>query len=446
MTVLTRFAPSPTGYIHIGNARTALITWLYARKNGGKFLLRIDDTDKERSKQEYTDAIFEDLKWLGLDWDDTAHQQGRTARYQEAIEQLKAQGRIYPCYEKPEELALKRKTLLGRGLPPIYDRASLSLTDEQKAAFEAEGRKPHWRFKMEHKTIEWQDDVRGQVRFEGKDLSDPVIIREDGSPLYHICSVVDDIDYKITHITRGEDHVANTACHIQMFEALGATAPSFVHITLLSGKEGEKLSKRLGSLNLRDLRENTGLEAMALTSLLSRIGTSDSIEAQYNIEDIIDNFDFNKFSRNLPKFNIDDVYRLNSKILHETSFVDVKERLIAMGLNDIDEEFWLIVRSNISVLTDVKEWWHVANGPVTPVIQDVNFSKTAAELLPATPWSETTWSEWTNAIKEKTGLKGKELFMPIRLSLTGQEHGPELKNLLLLIGRDRTLERLQQAS
>ena len=444
MTVKSRFAPSPTGYLHIGNARTALITWLYVKKNGGKFLLRIDDTDKERSKSEYTEAIFEDLKWLGLEWDELAYQHEREKNYSEALEKLKKDGRIYPCYETAEELALKRKSLLGRGLPPIYDRGSLNLSAEQIKEYENEGRKPHWRFKLEHKSIEWQDDVRGHVKFEGKDLSDPVVIREDGSPLYHICSVVDDIDYNITHIVRGEDHVANTACHIQMFEALGAKPPSFAHITLLSGKDGEKLSKRLGSLNIRDLRENTGLEAMAITSLLARIGTSDPIEAQKNIEDIIENFDFSKFSRNLPKFNIDDVYRLNSKILHESEFSEVKDRLIAMGLDKIDEEFWLTIRPNISVLSEAKEWWHIANGPVEPVIkeQDIEFTKTAAALLPEGNWSDDTWKIWTKSIQEKTGRKGKELFMPIRLALTGQEHGPELKNLLLLIGRERTLNRL----
>ena len=446
MTIATRFAPSPTGYLHIGNARTALIAWLHVRKNNGTFLLRIDDTDQERSRQEYTDSIFEDLKWLGVDWDDTAHQSGRMERYEEAINSLKESGRVYPCYETPEELALKRKSLLGRGLPPIYDRAALELTEDDIAKYEAEGRQPHWRFKLLHEPITWTDDVRGEVAFHGKDLSDPVVIREDGSPLYHICSVIDDIDYNITHIVRGEDHVSNTACHVQMFEALGSTPPDFAHITLLSGKEGEKLSKRIGSLNLRDLRENTGLEAMALTSLLSRIGTSDAIEALNNIDEVIANFDFSKFSRNLPKFNIEDVYRLNRKILSGLSFDEVKDRLHDFGLNDIDEAFWLTVRPNIEKLSDVKEWWHVANGPVEPVIEDTDFAAVAAELLPTTPWTSETWSEWTSAIKEKTGRKGKDLFMPIRCALTGQQHGPELADLLLLIGRERVLERLKSAA
>ncbi len=448
MTIKSRFAPSPTGYLHIGNARTALITWLYVKKNGGKFLLRIDDTDKERSKSEYTEAIFEDLKWLGLNWDELAYQHTREKSYSEALEKLKKDERIYPCYETAEELALKRKALLGQGLPPIYDRAALKLTDKQIQEYENQGRKPHWRFKLEHKIIEWQDEVRGHVKFEGKDLSDPVVIREDGTPLYHICSVIDDIDYNITHIVRGEDHVANTACHIQMFEALGAKAPNFTHITLLSGKDGEKLSKRLGSLNLRDLRENTGLEARAITSLLAKIGTSDPIEAQKNMEDIIDNFDFSKFSRNLPKFNIDDVYRLNSKILHISDFYEVKDRLNNMGLDDIDEKFWLTIRPNISLLFEVKEWWDIACGDIKSIIkpEDADFIKIAAELLPKDNWSENTWSIWTNAIKEKTNRTGRSLFMPLRLALTGQEQGPELKKLLPLIGRKSAMDRLNSIS
>jgi glutamyl-tRNA synthetase len=446
MSAATRFAPSPTGFLHIGNARTALITWLYVRKTGGTFLLRIDDTDVERSRDECTEAIFEDLKWLGLDWDRLEYQSKRLDRYEEAIKTLKDSGRIYRCYETPEELALKRKSLLGRGLPPIYDRASLSLSDEKIAAYEKEGRKPHWRFKLLHEPITWTDDVRGDVAFDGATMSDPVVLREDGTPLYHICSVIDDIDFGITHIVRGEDHVANTACHIQMFEAFGAKPPGFAHITLLSGKEGEKLSKRIGSLNLRDLRETTGLEPMALVSLLSRIGTSDPIEAVETLDEAIANFDFSKFSRSLPKFNIEDVYRLNAKILHGLAFDDVKDRLAAMGVTDADEAFWLTVRPNIEKLSDVKEWWQVANGPVEPVIEDTEFAAVAAELLPQTPWTEETWMEWANAIKEKTGRKGKDLFMPLRAAITGQNHGPELKDLLLLIGRDRVLKRLQSAA
>ncbi len=445
MTVRTRFAPSPTGKLHVGSARTALIVWLFARRNKGSFMLRIDDTDTERSKEENVEDIKAGLKWLGLDWDSFARQRDRTADYDRAIQKLKDNGRLYPCYETEEELALKRKVQLGQGKPPIYDRASLALSDEQKKKFEAEGRKPHWRFKLNHAPIVWQDHVRGKVEFNGKDMSDPVLIREDGRPLYHICSVIDDIDFKITHIVRGEDHVSNTATHIQMFEALGAKPPEFAHVTLLGDMEGGKLSKRKGSFTVDSLRDEVGIEPMALISLVSRIGTSDPIEPLTNIQQAVDSFDFAKFSRNLPKFDEDELYRLNAKILHQLPFDKVKERLAALGLTDVDEAFWNAVRPNIDVFSDVKDWWQVAKGPVSPVIEDKDFAKLAAELLPDDPWDGTTWEKWVGAIKAKSDRKGKALFMPLRLSLTGQEHGPELKNLLPLIGRKRVLERLKAA-
>ncbi len=445
MTVAVRFAPSPTGLLHIGNARTALVTWLFARKNNGTYLLRIDDTDDERSKEEYVDAIKEDLTWLGLDWDDQARQRDRTDRYADVIQELKDKGRLYPCYETPEELSLKRKSLLGRGLPPIYDRSALELTDEQKQKYEDEGRSPHWRFKLEHTPIVWNDLVRGEAKFDGADMSDPVLIREDGTPLYHICSVIDDVDFKITHVVRGEDHVSNTAAHIQMFEAMGATPPEFAHIALLAGAEGEKLSKRIGSLTIGTLRDKERLEPMAINSLLARIATSDSVEPMFRLEDAIESFDFAKFSRNIAKFDPEDLYRLNARILHETPFADVKDRLADMELDEIDEAFWLAVRPNLERLNDIAEWWAVAKGPVSPVIEDAEFAKLAAELLPDGPLSAETWDVWIAAIKENTDRKGKNLFMPLRTALTGREHGPELKDLLPLIGRDRVLERLNTA-
>ncbi|MDD9900304.1 MAG: glutamate--tRNA ligase [Alphaproteobacteria bacterium] len=445
MTVAVRFAPSPTGTLHIGSARTALIVWLFARKNKGTFMLRIDDTDQERSKEENVQDIEKALKWLGLDWDSYARQRDNTANYDAAIQKLKDSGRLYPCYESEEELALKRKSLLARSLPPIYDRAALELTDEQKAAFEAAGRKPHWRFKLEIEPIVWNDLVRGKVEFHGKDMSDPVLIREDGRPLYHICSVVDDIDYGITHIVRGEDHVTNTACHKQMFEALGAKAPEFAHITLLGDSEGGKLSKRKGSLSLNSMAADAGLEPMAIVSLIARIGTSDPIEPLDNMQAVVDSFDFSKFSRNLPKFDEEELYRLNAKIMHKTDFAAVKDRLAEMGLSDIDESFWNAVRPNLEALPDIKDWWQVAKGPVTPIIEDAAFAATAAELLPPAPWDATTWKQWTDAIKAKTDRKGKNLFMPLRQAITGQERGPELGDLLPLIGRDRVLERLKAA-
>lgn len=445
MSIAVRFAPSPTGILHVGSARTALIVWLFARKNKGTFMLRIDDTDLERSKEENVDDIKLGMEWLGLTWDSFARQRDRAADYDRAIQKLKDSGRLYPCYETEEELALKRKTLLARSLPPVYDRGALNLADEQKKKFEAEGIKPHWRFKLEHKPIVWNDLVRGTVTFHGKDMSDPVLIRADGRPLYHICSVIDDIDFKITHIVRGEDHVSNSASHVQMFEALGAKPPQLAHVTLLGDMSGGKLSKRKGSLGIASLENEVGVERMALISLIARIGTSDPIEPLFSMDEVINGFDFAKFSRNLPKFDEEELYRLNAKILHKTEFKDVKTRLKAMGLDDVDEGFWNAVRPNLELLSDIRDWWQVAKGPVTPVIEDKDFAAVAASLLPETPWDNTTWEKWVGAIKQKTDRKGKNLFMPLRLSLTGQEHGPELKDLLPLIGRERALERLKAA-
>lgn len=443
MTVRVRFAPSPTGYIHAGNVRAAVVTWLYAKKNAGHFLLRIDDTDLERSKPEYEADIEAGLKWLGLTWDEKAHQSKRMDRYDAVIEHLKSIGRLYACYETSEELALKRKSQLSRSLPPIYDRAALSLSTEQKAKFEAEGRKPHWRFKLEDGTTGWDDMIRGPVKFDSKDMSDPVLIREDGSPLYHLCSVIDDIDFKITHIVRGEDHVSNTAMHIQMFKAIGSEAPAFAHMPMIMDAEGGKLSKRLGSLSVKDLRENEGLEPMAIISFMALLGSSESIEPFTSIEPLLEKFDISKFSKGAPKFDVEELIRLNEKIIHQTPFATVKSRLDEMGLSALEETFWDAVRPNLTRLSDVKEWWQVANGPVEPAIDDADFIAQAATLLPAAPWTSTTWKDWTEQVKAATGRKGKDLFMPLRRALTGMDHGPELAVLLPLIGPEKVLSRLQ---
>lgn len=442
MTVKSRFAPSPTGHLHIGSARTALIVWLFCRKNNGEFLFRMDDTDEKRSKKEHEENIIDGLKWLGIDWDQDERQSLRKDKYDAAIEQLKEAGRLYPCYETEDELALKRKSLLNRGLPPIYDREALNLTEEQKASYEAEGRTPHWRFKMNHEPIIWEDMVRGRVEFNGKDITDPVMIRADGRPLYHISSVVDDIEFGITHVVRGEDHVSNSAVHTQMFEALGAKAPIYAHITLLGNMAGAKLSKRKGSMSVTSFRDDAGLEKMAVISLISRIGTSLPIEPLATMDEVIESFDFSKFSRNLPKFDEEELYRLNAKILHKASYTDIKDRLADMGLSEVNEEFWEIVKPNLSFLSDIEEWWKITHDPVKTPIEDKEFEEKAANLLPAEPWDETTWKTWTTAVKEETGRKGKELFMPLRKALTGQDHGPELKALLPIIGRERVLERL----
>lgn len=446
MSVRVRFAPSPTGRMHVGNARTAIICWLFARRHHGSFMLRIDDTDLERSKDELTEAIKRDLTWLGLNWDEYAHQRHRTARYAECIEKLKADGRLYACYETAEELELKRKILLSRKLPPIYDRAALDLTPEQKAKYEVEGRAAHWRFKLEHRPIVWRDLIRDEVRFDGALMSDPVLIREDGSPLYHLCSVIDDIDFKITHVVRGEDHVSNTAAHIQMFEALGGEVPHFAHLPLISDAEGGKLSKRLGSISLEDLREGEGFEPQTIISLLGRLGTSDPIEPFYNVQDLAASFDFSRFGRGTPKFDTEELARLNARIVHQMPYTDARDRLAALANGaDVDESFWDAVRPNLATLRDFKDWWHVAKGPVEPVVaaEDRDFITAIAGLLPEGDFTRDTWGQWLEAIKAQTGRKGRALFMPIRQALTGMDHGPELDALLPLIGRARVLERLR---
>ena len=442
MSVRVRFAPSPTGFLHVGNVRTAVITWLFARRNGGHFLLRIDDTDLERCKPEYEEDIQSSLMWLGLPWDEKTRQRDRMARYAEVIEKLKKDGRLYACYETPEELSLKRKTLLSRSLPPIYDRSALKLSDGQKKKYEAEGRKAHWRFLLAEGSIEWDDRVRGPVKFESATMSDPVLIREDGSPLYHLCSVIDDIDYDITHVVRGEDHVSNTAMHIQMFEAIGRKPPQFAHLPLISDSEGGKLSKRLGSLSVRDLRDAEKLEPMAIVSLLARLGSADPIEPFTDMGELAGGFDFSKFSKGAPKFDMEELLRLNAKILHQMPFEAVNVRLANIGLPDLDENFWLSVRANLVKLDDIKEWWRVANGPVDPLIEDAAFAEQAAKLLPPAPWDQNTWKGWTEAVKGATGRKGKDLFMPLRRALTGMDHGPELAALLPLIGPEKAQRRL----
>jgi glutamyl-tRNA synthetase len=442
MIATVRFAPSPTGLIHIGNARAALINWLYARREGGTFLLRLDDTDDERSTPEYAAAIERDLAWLGLNWDRYARQSDRLPDYDRAAEKLKQAGRLYPCYETAEELNLKRKSLLGRSMPPIYDRAALRLGEAERLRLEAEGRRPHWRFKIEHKPVEWDDLIHGRLHFEGRTISDPVLIREDGRPLYSLASVIDDIEFGISLVVRGEDHIANTAYHVQMFEAFGAAPPQFAHYPLLMDAEGEKLSKRIGSLSIQGLRADEGIEPMAVVSLLAKLGTSDPIEPRLSLEELVPGFDFSKFSRSAARFDFEELLRLNAKILHETSFEAVRDRLAALGI-EADEAFWNAVRPNLVRLRDIAEWRRVAQGPIQPVIEDASFAHEAAAALPQEPWSEATWGEWTEAVKRATGRKGRALFMPLRQALTGLDHGPELKTLLPLIGRDRALARLQ---
>ncbi len=438
MTVKFRFAPSPTGYLHVGNARLALINWLSAAKLGGGMVLRLDDTDEERSTEEYAEAIQEDLTWLGLIWSELKKQSDRTAAYDAATETLKQAGLLYACYETGEELDYKRKRQLARKLPPVYDRAALSLSAEEISAFEAEGRKPHWRFKLDQVVVSWEDQVRGAVEVDCGSMSDPVLIRSDGRPLYHLPSVVDDIDFSISHVIRGEDHVSNTALHIQIFKALGAPVPEFAHIPLLMGPDGGPLSKREGSQSLRDMRES-GIEAMAVNSLLARLGTSDNVEVRHNLEEIVAGYDILRFSRAAAKFDPAELANLNAKLLHDLSWDEVKDR---PELSGGDETIWNVIRPNLSKLSDAEEWFAILqkNPPKTGL--DFAFLQKAAECLPAGELTADSWKTWTTSVKEETGAKGKELFMPLRLALTGKSHGPEMNNLLPLIGREKVLERL----
>lgn len=440
MSIRVRFAPSPTGRLHLGNVRAALLNWLYARKTGGKFLLRLDDTDLERSTQDYADGIVADLEWLGLHWDEFAKQSDRLDRYAAAAEKLKSMGRLYACYETPEELKLKRFSQVSEGGVQVYDRAALRLSEAQKAAFAAEGRKPHWRFLLEHKETRWDDLIRGACAYHGSRISDPVLIREDGSPTYTLASVVDDVELGVTHIVRGEDHVTNTSVQIQIFEALGRDPATiaFAHFTLIGDIGGHNLSKREGGMSVANLRDD-GLEPEAIASLLARLGTSDPVEPHGALEDLVPGFDFARFSRASPKLDPEDLLRLNAKIVHKLDYKRVKDRLP----EGADESFWAGVRPNLVKVPDAKEWWALTHQPVAPVLGDRDFMAKAAELLPAEPWDATTWGAWTKALGAATGKKGKELFMPLRLALTAREHGPELKNLLPMLGRARALARLQ---
>lgn len=433
--IKVRFAPSPTGFMHIGNTRTALFNWLLSAKLGGRFMLRIDDTDAQRSKKEYEDAIRDALIWLGLEWSEEARQSARVERYNEVTEKLKADGRIYACYETPEELEFMRKRLLNKGLPPIYDRQALNLTREQIAKYEAEGRRPHYRFKLLDGDIVWHDLVRGECRYSEKNLSDPVVIREDGSFLYHLPSVIDDADFGITHIVRGEDHVTNTAAQIQMFEAVGGKIPAFAHLPLLTGKEG-KLSKRLGSLGVRELRAD-GVEPMAISSFLAKLGTSDPVEPFYSLKDLAGTLDFAKIGRAQPKFDEEELKHFNTRLIHAMPYAMVKERF------SVTEEFWNAVRGNLDKLSDIKMWSDICFAELSPIMEDAELTNMAAELLPAEPWNEETFGAWLNEVKTQSGKKGRELFHPLRKALTALENGPELKILLPFIGRERAYKRLK---
>ena len=442
--VKVRFAPSPTGNLHVGNLRTALVNYLFARREGGHFMLRIDDTDTERSTPEFEASIRADLEWMGMNWDSEDRQSARLDRYDAALKQLADAGRAYPCYETPEELALKRKAQLSAGRPPVYDRAALKLTDEQKAEHEAAGRRPHWRFLLNDAEVSWTDMVRGDVSYHMSSLSDPVLMREDGRVIYTMASVVDDIDHGITHIIRGEDHVTNSAAQIQLFEALGAAAPAMGHVALLAGADGEGLSKRLGSLSIGQLRDE-GTEATSLASLLARIGTADPVVPQAAMQDITDGFDLSRFGRATAKFDPAELAQVNARIVQQLSFADVADRLAS---EDVDggEAFWMAVRDNLSTVAEAGDWWQVCSAAIKPVIEAAEVTDAAADLLPEGEISADIWQPWTKSVAEATGAKGRGLFMPLRLALTGREKGPEIAPLLAFIGRDRIIARLRGES
>ena len=438
--VKVRFAPSPTGNLHVGNLRTALVNYLFARRAGGHFMLRIDDTDTERSTAEFETSIRADLQWMGMSWDSEDRQSARLDRYDAALRQLADAGRAYPCYETPEELALKRKAQLSAGRPPVYDRAALKLSDAQKAEFEAAGRRPHWRFRLNDTDVSWTDMVRGDVSYHMSSMSDPVLMREDGRVIYTMASVVDDIDHGITHIIRGEDHVTNSAAQIQLFEALGATAPAMGHVALLAGADGEGLSKRLGSLSIGQLRDE-GMEAAALASLLARIGTADPVVPLAEMRDIVDGFDLSRFGRATAKFDPAELSQVNARIVQQLGFDDVGDRLAGLGVAG-GEAFWMAVRDNLSTVAEAAEWWQVCTAPTEPVIEAAAVTDAAADLLPDEV-SADIWQGWTKAVAAATGAKGRGLFMPLRLALTGRRKGPEIAPLLAFIGRDRILARLR---
>jgi glutamyl-tRNA synthetase len=431
----TRFAPSPTGYLHIGNMRAALMNYLIARKAQGTFILRIDDTDPERSKEEYVDGIKRDLEWLGLHWDRIERQSLRLDRYHAAADQLRDMGRLYECFETPTELDLKRKKQLNMGKPPVYDRAALALSAADKDALRAERGAGHWRYKLDQERINWTDGILGDLSIDAASVSDPVLIRGDGQFLYTMASVVDDVDLGITHVVRGSDHVTNTATQIQMIQAIGGTVPTFAHHSLLTGPQGEALSKRLGTLSLRDLRD-AGVEPEALISLMARLGANLPVELRMSLDDVAEGFELTQFGSAPTKFDEQDLYPLTARFLHAQSFDAMASDIAAVGVpTELAERFWDVTRENITIRKDLAQWWEMFQNGADPVIddEDRDFVAQALTLLPDGPFDGDTWKTWTTAVKDATGRKGKNLFMPLRKALTGQAHGPDMSALLPLL-------------
>ena len=437
-----RFAPSPTGFMHVGNARSAVLNWAYAKKNKGEFILRIDDTDKIRSKKDYEKNIKENLRWLGLDWDKTFNQSSKYENYEINILKLKESGRIYPCFETEEELSLKRKSLLSSGKPPIYDRSSLKLTKKDIEKNLNEGKKPHWRFKLVDEIISWQDLIKGKVSFDSKNLSDPILIREDGSLLYHLPSVIDDIDEKITNIIRGEDHISNTAFHIQLFKSLNASVPQFAHHPFLTDSEGKGFGKRLGSLSINKLQD-LGYEYITILNYLLNIGSNQDIIADKNISSLINNFDLKNISSSNPKFSIDVLKSLNKDILQSYVFDEISDRINLICEDLIDKKLWQFTKNNIDFFGEIKNWVDIikSENNFMKDTMDAKLINAAIESLPEDPYNEDSWDIWTSKIKDLTSLKGKDLFMPLRKILTGMNNGPELKYLLPLLNKKIILKK-----
>ncbi len=446
MTTTVRFAPSPTGRLHIGNVRTAVLNWLFALKENGRFILRLDDTDRLRSSEEYAQAIRDDLAWLGIRPHEIFRQSDRLSRYREAAAELKAKGLLYPCYESERELALKRKAALMAGRPPVYDRAALRLTTEARKALEEAGRMPHWRFRLPEGRIRWQDSVRGEMEIDLSTLSDPVLIRADGSFLYTLPSVIDDIDHGVTHIIRGDDHVTNTAVQIALFEALGARPPRFAHHALLVDRDGGPLSKRLGSLGIADLRRR-GLESETIMSYCGTVASAEPVRPFLNVQELVEIFALEKLSRSPARFDEEELFALNARLLHAMPCEMARPRLEAQGLK-LDCRVWEVIRPNLNVLAEAVDWLRVVQGEIVPpslADEERELLRIALEHLPEEPWDERTWKTWTEKVKQLSGLKGRRLFMPLRRVLTGREHGPEMSRLLPLIGKARVERRLQAA-
>jgi len=437
MTVVTRFAPSPTGRLHVGNIRTALHNYLFAKKNDGTFILRIDDTDRERSTTEFDQAIRDDLDWMGLKPDVAVRQSERFDLYEREFQRLKDAGRVYACYETPHELELRRKVLLGRGLPPVYERKAAD-------APVPDGRTPHWRFRLDHDApIVFIDLIRGEQRFDPKLLSDPVVRREDGSWLYLLPSVIDDVDLGVTHVVRGEDHVSNSAAQTQMFEALGARPPAFAHEALLVAAEG-KLSKRFGSYGAEHLRAE-GIEPMAMLSVLARIGTSQPVEPIASLDELAAGFDFSTFGRAPAHFDPKEIELVNARLLHKLDYAAVADRL-PKGATEQD---WLLLRPNLERLSDFAGWFAVLHGEVEPPElshEERLLVKDAATAAGQLDWAADPWRALTDEVKAATGKKGRELFHPLRLALTGRESGPEMAGLVAAMGRDKAVRRLEAAA